>query len=184
MVGALLVSGGLMHTAAPLTSFAQLKPDTYVSISPIVKEGHPVKGSIEKAVVTVGNLSNTVPPPNVHYLAFMRVFNSADQLVCHSEASYGSLPPLDGMKALQFQVVYPSSVTQLGPGQAAPPKDPAKGVKPAEVGRVPSHVRYRIVANVNPTQPCPSVDSNCSNNSQTRTLQFSAGGTPSCMKLQ
>jgi hypothetical protein len=175
----LMFCSGLMLIAPP-AAFAQLRPDTYVSLSPVMKEGHAVKGSFETVVVTVGNLSNIPPPADVHYTALMRVFTSANELVCQSNAYYGSLPPGNSFKALQFQVAHPSPIAQLGPNQSVQSKGPPL----AEVGRVPNHVQYRILVNLIPTKPCPGVDSNCNNNMLNPTIQFSAGGTPSCMKLQ
>lgn len=184
ILGALLLSGSLMVIVAPLLSFAQGKPDTYVYIGPLTKESHAVKGTVEKIVVTVGNLSPFPSPPNVHYLAIIRVFNSADQLVCTNSAYYSSLPPTTPLPALQFQVAHPSPITQLGPAQAAQQKGSAKVPPLAEVGRVPNFVQYRILTNLSPTQPCTQVDMNCNNNQLNPTIQFSAGGTPSCLKLQ
>ena len=175
---ALLLLSGLILVARPL--FAQVRPDTYVSLSPVVKEGHAVKGTVEKVVMTVGNLSNIPAPADVHYTALMRVFSSANELVCQSNAYYGSLPPGNSFKALQFQVAHPSPIAQLGPAQSAQPKGPPI----AEVGPVLNHVQYRILVNLIPTKPCPQVDSNCNNNMLNPTIQFSAGGTPSCLKLQ
>jgi hypothetical protein len=184
MLGALLLSSSLMVMTAPLPSFAQSKPDTYVHIGPLTKESHAVKGTIEKIVVTVGNLSPFPSPPNVHYVAILRVFNTADQLVCTSNTYYSSLPPNASLPALQFQVAHPSPITQLGPAQAAQQKGSTQGPPLAEVGRVPNFVQYRILANLSPTPPCPQVDMNCNNNQLNPTIQFSAGGTPSCLKLQ
>jgi hypothetical protein len=180
VVWALLSFGSLIQIAASTISFAQVRPDTFVAMSQITKEGHPVKGTVEKIIVTVGNLSNVPPPPDVHYTALLRVFTSADQLVCQSNAYYGSLPPGNSFKALQFQVAHPSPIAQLGPAQSAQPKGPPI----AEVGPVLNHVQYRILVNLIPTKPCPQVDSNCNNNMLNPTIQFSAGGTPSCLKLQ
>jgi hypothetical protein len=184
LLGALLLSGSLMFISAPLPSFAQPKPDAYVYVGPIVKETSLTKGTVEKIVVTVGNQNSFIPPPDLHFTAFMGV-SSGGQAVCQSYGSYSTLAPNTPVPAFQFALTYPSPITQALPkqGVAAQDTQPAGSVR-TDAARIAQSAQYTLIARITPTKPCEQVETNCANNSVTRTLQFPAGGTPSCVKLQ
>ena len=185
---ALVVCNSILLVVNPLATLAQAKPDAYVSAGSIAKETSLVKGTVEKIEVAIGNQSNVAPLPNVHYTAFMGVVTSTGQAVCEIHATYNTLAPNSSFKVFQFQVAYPSPITQAVPKQSMEPRGSQPGgtaLPLKEVGPIAKNfAQYTLITRVWPTVLCPQADSNCANNQLTRTFQFPAGGTPSCVKLQ
>jgi hypothetical protein len=167
---------------APPSSWAQPKPDGYVSIGAPTKETTVAKGTIEKIVVTIGNQSD-VPPVGVIYTAFMTVLTPSSQPVCEMNATFTTLLPNSTVNVFQFQVAHPSPVTLPVAKGTAPSASPPAGAINLPVGRTQEyHVHARLVAS-GAAGVCPAVDSNCANNQAYRAIRVPLGGTPTCTKL-
>lgn len=165
----------------PLPSWAQAKPDAYVSIGSPTKETTLAKGTIEKIVVTIGNQSNVLPV-GLDYSAAMTVIAPPGQVVCETHAGFASLLPNSALHVFQFQVTHPSPLTQPLAKGTAPQGSQPGGTLKVPIGRMQE---YHVLARVSATPGlCPQVDSNCTNNQAFRAIQVPLGGTPTCTRLQ
>jgi hypothetical protein len=177
---ALTIATGL--GLAPMPSWPQSKPDSYVSIGAPTKETTVAKGTIEKVVVTIGNQTD-VPPLGVNYTAIMTVLTPSSQAVCEINAGFATLLPNSSLNVFQFQVAHPSPITQPVAKGTAPSASHPGGSINLPVGRTQEyHVHARLIAS-GPAGVCPQVDSNCTNNQAFRAIQVPLGGTPTCTKL-
>ncbi len=152
----LVLACSALMLALPLTVFAA-QPDTYVSIGPMVNKTFPDR-SVSRVDVTVGNAGNVAPNASVY--AFLRV-STASGPVCPELGIpdiQGKLSPGAAFKAFRFEVAYAAQVLKT--------------------------VFYTIEAEVRYLNyQCSQFETNCANNLKRVTYKFSAGGTPSCVKL-
>jgi hypothetical protein len=158
----MLAAGLVLGGGAP-ASLAQPKPDVLVTLGSVIREP-----TVVRVPVLIGNQAPVPPAANVDYVVALAVLTATSQVVCESQVQVATVAPNSTRTAFHFVLTYTApGALQPGPG----------------LGHRVKTMQYRLIARATPTQPCPTVDANCGNNTLIRDFQFPVGGAPACIRL-